>query len=85
MKYMKAYHLIKNGSSKEAFELRNINLAEPNDNEVTIEVEVFGLNFADVMARLGYYKACPPLPTVIGYDVAGKIIKKGKNVTDLEI
>ncbi len=82
---MKAYYLIKNGSSETAFELRDLKLNDPNDNEVMIETEVFGLNFADVMARLGYYKACPPLPAVIGYDVVGKIIKKGKNVNDLKI
>ncbi|MCF6366078.1 MAG: zinc-binding dehydrogenase [Bacteroidales bacterium] len=82
---MKAYYLIKNGGSKDAFELRELNLPEPGENDVTIEVEVFGLNFADVMARLGYYKACPSLPAVIGYDVAGRIIKKGSNVKDLEI
>ena len=82
---MKAYHLIKNGSAKTAFELRDIKLQEPTSEQVTIEVEVFGLNFADVMARLGYYKACPPLPTVIGYDVVGRIIKIGKDVKDLKI
>lgn len=82
---MKAYHLIKNGSSKTAFELRDINLPEPSADQVTIEVEAFGLNFADVMARLGYYKACPPLPTVIGYDVVGRITKIGNNVKDLEV
>jgi NADPH2:quinone reductase len=82
-KKMKAYHLIKNGSSKEAFELRNIILPEVKENEVKIEVEVFGLNFADVMARLGYYRACPPLPAVIGYDVVGKVIETGKNVKDI--
>lgn len=82
---MKAYYLIKNGKSETAFELRNIKLSEPKDEEVTVEVEAFGLNFADVMARLGYYKACPPLPAVIGYDVVGRIIKKGRNVNDLEI
>jgi NADPH2:quinone reductase len=82
---MKAFYLIKNGSSKTAFELRDLKLNDPKDNEVMIETEVFGLNFADVMARLGYYKACPPLPTIIGYDVTGKIIKIGKKVTDLEI
>jgi NADPH:quinone reductase-like Zn-dependent oxidoreductase len=82
---MKAYYLIKNGSSETAFELRDLQLKDPNENEVMIEVEVFGLNFADVTARLGYYRACPPLPTVIGYDVTGRIIQKGANVTDLEI
>ncbi len=82
---MKAFYLIKNGNSEKAFELRDLKLEEPGEGEVTIEVEAFGLNFADVMARLGYYKACPSLPTVIGYDVVGKIIKKGRNVKDLEI
>ncbi len=82
---MQAYYLIKNGSSKTAFELRDLQLEEPGQEEVTVEVEAFGLNFADVTARLGYYKACPPLPAVIGYDTVGKIIKKGKNVNDLEI
>ncbi len=82
---MKAYYLIKNGSSKTAFELRDLKLEEPGNEEVRIEVEAFGLNFADVMARLGYYRACPPLPAVIGYDVVGKIVTKGKNVKGLEI
>lgn len=82
---MKAYYLVKNGNSKTAFELRDLKLEEPGNNEVTIEVEAFGLNFADVMARLGYYKACPPLPTVIGYDVAGKVTKKGRDVKNIEI
>jgi len=82
---MKAYYLIKNGSPKTAFELRDLKLKDPKEDEVTIEVEAFGLNFADVMARLGYYKACPPLPTVIGYDVAGRIIKKGENAANLKI
>ncbi len=82
---MKAYYLIKNGKSETAFELKDLHLNEPEDDEVTIETEAFGLNFADVTARLGYYKACPPLPAVIGYDVVGKIIKKGGNVKDLKI
>ncbi len=82
---MKAFYLIKNGSAKEAFQLRNISKPEPTANQVLIETEVFGLNFADVMARLGYYKACPPLPTVIGYDVVGRIIKTGNSVKDLQV
>ncbi|NJO88459.1 MAG: zinc-binding dehydrogenase [Chloroflexia bacterium] len=33
------------------------------------------MNFADVVARLGMYRECPPLPTVVGYEVVGKVIK----------
>jgi len=82
---MKAFYLIKNGQSNEAFELRDLTLSDPKENEVMIETEAFGLNFADVTARLGYYRACPPLPTVIGYDVVGRIVKMGTNVNDLTI
>ncbi len=82
---MHAFHLIKNGDAASAFEQRPINLPEPAAHQVQIHVESFGLNFADVMARLGYYKACPPLPTVIGYDVVGRITKLGSDVRHLSL
>ena len=47
--------LIQKGKAQKAFEIRKIQLVEPNDNEVLIEVESFGLNYADVMARNGLY------------------------------
>ena len=53
--------LIKNGSAEKAFERRNIKIVGPKDNEVVIESEAFGLNYADVMARHGMYKEAPPL------------------------
>jgi NADPH2:quinone reductase len=82
---MKAYYLVKNGAASTAFELQDIQALTPGNDDVIIDTEAFGLNFADVMARLGYYKACPPLPTVIGYDVVGRIIEKGKNVEELNV
>lgn len=81
---MKALFLVKNGKTEEAFELRDIKITEPSDNEVGVEVEAFGLNFADVMARLGLYKDCPPLPTIIGYETVGRVLKKGKNITHVK-
>jgi len=82
---MKAVVLVKNGVADKAFEIRNVNQPKPSNNEVLIKVEGFGLNFADVMARLGLYKAAPPLPSIIGYDVVGIIDKLGENVTNLKI
>ncbi len=72
---MEAIYIVKNGKPEVAFEKRVIKLAEPQKGEVSIEVEAFGLNFADVVARLGMYRECPPLPTVIGYEVVGKVMK----------
>ena len=40
----------------------------------TRQVEGFGLNYADVMARHGLYREAPPMPSIIGYEVVGKVI-----------
>jgi len=72
-----AIQLIKNGAAEEAFRLTEITLPDLSPHEVRIEVSHFGLNYADVMARLGLYKECPPLPTVLGYEVVGKVTKVG--------
>ena len=77
---MQAFFLKKYGSAAEAFELKEVAEAFPKEQEVRIDVEAFGLNFADVMARRGMYKEAPPLPCVIGYEVCGKISAVGKGV-----
>ena len=82
---MDAIYLVKKGKPEIAFERKAIVIKEPGKNEVAIEVEAFGLNFADVTARLGLYKDCPPLPAVIGYEVVGRIAKVGTEVKNVII
>lgn len=82
---MKAFYLVKNGSAKEAFELKDLTLQEPKDDEVLIKTESFGLNYADVMARLGLYRECPPLPTIIGYEAVGRVEKIGAAVQNFKV
>ena len=82
---MEAYYLIRNGSPEEAFELREAKETPPSKNQIGIQVSGFGLNFADVMARQGLYRDCPPLPAVIGYDVEGTIKALGSEVTGFQI
>jgi len=45
----------------------------PREGQVKIAVRAAGVNFADVMARLGLYPDAPPLPAVVGYEVAGVV------------
>lgn len=73
----KAFFLTKVGSASESFDLRPLELNEPKEQEVLIEVEAFGLNYADVMARRGLYREAPPFPCVVGYEVVGKVIQVG--------
>lgn len=52
----------------------------PGAGEVLIDVRAAGINFADVMARLGLYAAAPKPPVVVGYEVAGTIAALGPGV-----
>jgi NADPH:quinone reductase-like Zn-dependent oxidoreductase len=51
--------------------------------EVRIEVAAAGINFADVMARMGLYQDAPATPCVVGYEVAGTILELGEGVDGL--
>jgi NADPH:quinone reductase-like Zn-dependent oxidoreductase len=48
--------------------------------EVRIDVAAAGINFADVMARMGLYQDAPPTPCVVGYEVAGTVLEVGARV-----
>jgi NADPH:quinone reductase-like Zn-dependent oxidoreductase len=51
--------------------------------EVRIDVAAAGINFADVMARMGLYPDAPKTPCVVGYEVAGTILELGEGVEGL--
>ena len=82
---MKAAVLVKNGAASTAFEMQEVPKPIAKPGEVLIKVAAFGLNFADVMARKGLYKEAPPLPCILGYDVAGIIDAVGEGVLTLKI
>jgi NADPH:quinone reductase-like Zn-dependent oxidoreductase len=51
--------------------------------EVRIDVAAAGINFADVMARMGLYPDAPKTPCVVGYEVAGTVLELGEGVEGL--
>ncbi|HEV2973381.1 MAG TPA: medium chain dehydrogenase/reductase family protein [Solirubrobacteraceae bacterium] len=53
--------------------------------EVRIDVAAAGINFADVMARMGLYPDAPKPPCVVGYEVAGTILELGEGVAGLHV
>lgn len=54
--------LVDIGAATKAFALAPIELSTLKADEVLIESEAFGLNYADVMARLGLYREAPQDP-----------------------
>src|SRR5829696_7589003 len=53
---------------------------EPRRGQVRIAVRAAGINFADILTRVGLYPDAPKLPAVVGYEVAGEVESAGEGV-----
>ena len=53
---------------------------QPAAGELLVDVRAAGINFADLMARLGFYPDAPKTPCVVGYEVAGTVEALGEGV-----
>jgi NADPH2:quinone reductase len=67
---MRAVVLAETGGP-ERLELRD-DVPEPEDGPV-LRVGAAGINFADILIRRGHYPQPPPLPAVLGSEVAGEL------------
>jgi NADPH:quinone reductase-like Zn-dependent oxidoreductase len=54
---------------------------EPGPGEVRVAVKAAGINFADLLARMGLYEDAPKPPCVVGYEFAGDVESTGEGVT----
>jgi NADPH:quinone reductase-like Zn-dependent oxidoreductase len=52
----------------------------PKSDEVRIRVAASGINFADIIGRVGAYPDMPPAPVVPGYEISGRVDAVGANV-----
>ena len=66
--------------SPDVFEIRERPDPVPGEGEMRIRVRAAGVNFADVLSRLGLYPDAPKPPSVVGYEVAGHIDQIGPGV-----
>ena len=64
----------------EVLQVREVTAPTPGAGQVRIEVAAAGVNFADTMARAGLYEDAPPIPCVVGYEVAGTVAEHGEGV-----
>ncbi len=69
----------------EVLTIREASEPAPGPGEVRIRVRASGVNFADIMARMGLYPDAPPIPCVVGYEVAGEIDALGEGVQGIEL
>jgi NADPH:quinone reductase-like Zn-dependent oxidoreductase len=65
----------------EVFESREVSDPQPKPGEVVIRVKTVGINFADLLQRMGLYPGTPKPPFVPGLEIAGvveKVAESGK-------
>lgn len=64
----------------EVLQLKEAPDPTPAAGQIRIRVEATGVNFADIMGRLGIYPDLPPMPVVVGYEVGGRVDAVGTGV-----
>jgi len=68
----------------EVFRERAVDERPLAPDEVRIRVRASGVNFADIMQRLGLYASAPKPPYVPGFEVAGEVVEVGAGATSLQ-
>ena len=66
----------------EVLEVREAADPTPAKGEIRIRVAAAGINFADIMGRMGLYPDLPPMPVVVGYEVGGTVDAVGAGVDE---
>jgi len=84
---MKALQLVKYGEIKDSLTFIDVNKPMVQANDVLIEAKAAAINPIDNYIIQGNLQGMLPLPlpSTIAYDVSGKIVEKGNEVSNFEI
>lgn len=78
---MKAYRVDRQGQPPK---LCDIELPEPKNGQIRLQIAACGLNFADLLMINGTYQDTPAIPFTLGLEVAGIVDKLGAGVAGLQ-
>jgi NADPH:quinone reductase-like Zn-dependent oxidoreductase len=67
--------VVKRYGNPDVLEMREMPDPQPKNGEILIRVRAVGVNFADLMQRMGIYPGVPKPPFVPGFEVAGVVEK----------
>ena len=81
---MKAVVVTKHGGP-DNMELQDLPTPSPEPGEVCIRVSRAGINFADILSRMGLYPGAPKPPFTPGMEVSGTIHELGPDVEGFEV
>ena len=81
---MKAYILNKHGKPT-VLQQTEIPVSNLGPDQVCVNIECIGLNYAEIMARKGFYGWAPKMPYTLGMEAYGTIEEVGGNVSDRKV
>ncbi len=82
---MRAWRVHELGEPADVMVLDDIEAPTARAGEVLIDVGAASLNFPDVLMCRGMYQEKPPLPFIVGGEVAGTVAALGDGVAGLEV
>jgi len=77
---VRALVLEKTGPPDTAMTVKDWPEPAPGPGQLLVDVRAAGINFADLLARVGLYPDAPKTPCVMGYEVAGTVAALGSGV-----
>ena len=81
---MKAVIVTKHGGP-DNLEIQELPTPSPGPGEVCIRVSKAGINFADILSRMGLYPGAPKPPFTPGMEVSGTIHEVGPDVDNFKV
>ena len=63
----------------DVLEIRSAPIPDPKEHEVLVEIKFSGINFADIMSRMGLYTTSFKPPYRLGMEIAGVVVKAGSD------
>ena len=81
---MKAVIVTKYGDP-DKMEIQDVSMPTPGPSEICIKVSKAGINFADILSRMGLYPGAPKPPFTPGMEVSGTIHELGPDVEGFEV
>jgi len=65
--------------------IKEVNIPQPKENEVLVDVAYAAVNFPDALMVQGLYQTKPPFPFSPGHEVSGIVRAVGTNVENLKV
>lgn len=69
----------------EVLEMVEIPTPVPGPGEILVRIRAIGVNFAETLMRRNRYAVTPPLPAILGSEVAGIVAGLGADVRGVEV